>query len=88
MLRERDPSRATVIEQWVEGIATSYTCLPMDVASFRLWARLTARRADRLALDAMIAATALTRGLIVATRNVRDFRALGVPTVNPFRARG
>ena len=34
--------------------------------------------------DSMIAATGLTHGLIVATRNLRDFRKAGVKIVNPF----
>ncbi len=32
----------------------------------------------------MIAATALTHGLTVATRNTKDFRDAGVAVVNPF----
>jgi hypothetical protein len=35
----------------------------------------------------MIAATANVHGLTVATRNVRDFAALGVAVVNPFKGR-
>jgi len=34
--------------------------------------------------DSLIAATALTHGLIVATRNRSDFEKAGVPTVDPF----
>ncbi len=42
------------------------------------------RTSDDHLEDAMIAAVALTRGLIVATRNVRDFEAFGVKIVDPF----
>jgi predicted nucleic acid-binding protein len=34
--------------------------------------------------DSMIAATASLHGLTVATRNVADFEACGVPVVNPW----
>jgi predicted nucleic acid-binding protein len=32
----------------------------------------------------MIAATAKVHGLIIATRNVADFQALGLEVLNPF----
>lgn len=34
--------------------------------------------------DRMIAATALSHGMTVATRNLRDFREAGVKVVNPL----
>ncbi len=36
--------------------------------------------------DALIAATALVHGLVVATRNVADFQRSGVRTLNPWDA--
>ncbi len=39
------------------------------------------RRSSR---DAMIAATALVHGMIVVTRNAKDFQPLGVPFFNPW----
>jgi hypothetical protein len=41
-------------------------------------------RSDNLAADAMIAATARVLGLIVATRNVKDFMPFNVDVFNPF----
>ena len=41
-------------------------------------------RTDALIEDAMIAATAAIHHLTVVTRNGRDFKGLGVPTLNPF----
>ncbi len=41
-------------------------------------------RSDSLIIDAMIAATALVNDLKVVTRNVADFDALGVETLNPW----
>ncbi len=40
-------------------------------------------RAER---DALIAATALVHGMTVVTRNLADFRATGVPLLNPWDA--
>jgi len=58
--------------------------LPLDGTTFRAWAKLMHRRSDDLLVDALIAATAVTHQLVVATRNVRDFEALGLETFNPF----
>ena len=66
-------------------MAAAYNVLPMDAAAFRTWARLMHRRSNTLYEDAMIAATAKVHGLTVVTRNVADFKAFGVPLLNPFK---
>jgi toxin FitB len=43
------------------------------------------RKSDHVIEDAMIAATATVHNLIVITRNARDFKDLGVQTLNPFK---
>jgi predicted nucleic acid-binding protein len=52
-----------------------------DVA--QVWGRLGARGSVS-PIDALIGATAVTAGLTIVTRNVRDFDGLGVPVVNPW----
>ncbi len=37
--------------------------------------------------DALIAASAWRHGLVLATRNVRDFEGFGIALLNPFEAR-
>lgn len=85
--RERDAARAAEIEAWADQVADLWNVLPMDAATFRLWARLMHRRSDSLMEDAMIAATAKRHGLRVATRNVRDFKDFGVDVFNPYISR-
>ena len=84
--RELDQAKADEIEAWLEQLAATSNVLPMDVAAFREWGRLTHRKSDTLLEDTLIAATARAHGMVVVTRNVKDFKALGVRTLDPFRS--
>jgi predicted nucleic acid-binding protein len=84
LTREQDTDKAAQLETWLARVAQAYNVLPMDANAFRQWARLMHRRSDTLYEDAMIAATAITHGLTVVSRNVADFKALGLKVINPF----
>ncbi|MGZ8218767.1 PIN domain-containing protein [Methylomagnum sp.] len=84
LTREQDLGKAKEIEGWLNRVADTYNVLPMDGAVFREWARLMHRKSNTLYEDAMIAATAKVNKLIVATRNIDDFRNFDVRTMNPF----
>lgn len=58
--------------------------LSVDAETCREWARLAHRRSDTVHEDALIAACAKRHGLVVVTRNVRDFVGFEVPLLNPF----
>lgn len=87
LTREQVTDKASEIEAWLDQVAAAYNVLPLDAAAFREWARLMHRRSDTLYEDAMIAATARVHGLTVVSRNVADFKALGMEALNPFTAR-
>ena len=82
--RKQDAVKAKEIKLWLDGVEQSYGVLPADAAIFRRWAQLMHRRPDHHLEDALIAATALVRGLTVVTRNVDDFEPFGAPLINPF----
>lgn len=84
LTRQQDAIKAESLENWLNQVAQSYNVLPMDAACFRAWAQLMHGKSDTLYEDAMIAATAQVHHLQVATRNVADFKALGIKTFNPF----
>lgn len=82
--REQDALKAAEIEAWADQVAATYNILPMDAATFRLWAKLMHRQTNTVYEDAMIAATALMHKLTIVTRNVRDFERFDVRIFNPF----
>ena len=87
LTRRQDPQKAREIELWLDQVEGSYQVLPMDTTCFREWGRLMLGKSDHLLEDGMIAATARTHDLTVATRNVDDFKQLDVQVFNPFKAR-
>ncbi len=84
LTREQDATKASEIEAWADLVAASYSVLPMDGKTFRVWARLMHRKSDTFYEDAMIAATAIVHQLTVVTRNVADFAEFNVSFLNPF----
>lgn len=76
------------LEKWFASSIAAMSCLPLTVETSETWARLLAKlRKVGAAMpikDSLIAASALTHGLTVATRNVHDFKNAGVKVIDPF----
>jgi toxin FitB len=82
--RQQDRAKARELDGWIDRVMRAYAVIPMDGVLFREWSRLMAGKSDDLFEDAMIAATARVHGLIVVTRNVKDFSGFNVSVFNPF----
>jgi predicted nucleic acid-binding protein len=89
----RDEERRMRLEASLERFLSNLpqqNILPFTRVAATQWGRLDGMRqmAGRplSAPDGMIAATALELGLTVATRNVKDFHALGVSLFNPWES--
>ena len=86
--RRRDYAQADALENWLQIVAERFAerILPVDAATALTWGRLTALRPLPV-IDGLLAATALTQDMILATRNLADFQGLGVQLLNPFESR-
>jgi toxin FitB len=80
--------RRARLEEWFNQGIGRIRVLDFDVAIASHWARLLAKLKKKGSAmpikDSLIAATALAHNLTVATRNIVDFRHVGVRLVNPF----
>jgi predicted nucleic acid-binding protein len=76
------------LEGWFEAGVAKIVCLPWDAVTGLRWAKLLASlraRGESMPVkDSFIAATALTHGLTIVTRNVRDFSKTGAKILDPF----
>nr|VFK55874.1 MAG: hypothetical protein BECKTUN1418F_GA0071002_10768 [Candidatus Kentron sp. TUN]VFK61906.1 MAG: hypothetical protein BECKTUN1418E_GA0071001_10738 [Candidatus Kentron sp. TUN] len=86
LMERKDREQGAVLRTWLDGQVIPRfegRIIAVDTAVARRCAGLHVpdRCAER---DALIAASALVHGMIVVTRNVADFAATGVRTLNPF----
>ena len=83
--RRENAEFASELSRWLETLQNLYAdrILPITAPIARRWGVLSARLGHDGA-DLLIAATALTHDLTVATRNTRHFEPSKVNLVNPF----
>ena len=86
LTRTQDKKKAETLEQWLQSISNIHNVLPMTGSTFRLWAKLMHSQTNTVREDAMIAATAIEKDLIVVTRNTKDFKRFKLQLLNPFEA--
>lgn len=84
-IRAKDTGKAAAFEKWLTEILASYEgrILGIGLDEAEIWGRLNF--GGRLPeVDGLIAATALTHGLTVVTRNVKDYVRSNVNVINPW----
>ncbi len=81
--------RRTSLSMWAVRIERDFgeACLPLDAETLKVWGKLYAKHEAKGRnlgfVDSLIAATALVHGLVIATRNTKDFPP-ELKTVNPW----
>lgn len=85
MLKRRDPDRAATLLSAIAALEKAYSdrIIAVDEAVVEEWTRLLGgKNKDRW--DLALAATARVHGLVLVTRNIKDFAGRGVRLLNPF----
>ena len=87
LIGRRDAQQGALLRGWIDNRvlpAFAGRILPVDTQVAQLCARLHVpdRRPER---DALIGAAALGHRLTLVTRNTKDFSAMGLELVNPWR---
>ncbi len=83
--RKSNAEFAAELEHWLEVLLTHYAdrLLPVSANAARIWGKLSAKLGHDGA-DLLIAATAMSHGATVVTRNVKHFAPTGVAVIDPF----
>ena len=80
--------KRTQLLSWLRQGVDRLRVLGLDSGTATVWAELLARlkrKGQAMPVkDSLIAATAIQHQLSIVTRNVADFRQVGVPIINPF----
>ena len=84
-IRTRDPKSATRLRRWLSSLSSQFQerILPVTLPIARTWGKMGAPNPVPT-VDGLLAATAHTDGLVLATRNVSHIESLDIEWVNPF----
>ena len=87
LVRPRDSQQAVALERWLRDVVRAFgdRVLPVDARVADTWGEMSAIRPIPV-VDGLLAATAKTHALTLATRNASDVQGLGAAVLNPFEA--
>jgi predicted nucleic acid-binding protein len=88
LARPRDSGKAAALERWLREVEAAFDgrVLGIDNSVSDQWGRMSAIR-PLPSIDGLLAATPLTNGLTLVTRNDRDVAGLGATVFNPFNSK-
>ena len=83
--QRRDVDQAEALEAWLEAVIHRFSgrILTVDTEEADTWGQISAIRPVPV-VDGLLAATAMTHGMTLVTRNVSDVEGLGVRVLDPF----
>ncbi len=88
LMKVTDAKRRARLESWVQQDVPDWfegRILPIDQPVAIRWGQLVGSSRDPIpAIDALLAATALTHGLTIVTRNIADLSRTGAKILNPW----
>jgi len=86
LARPRDLAKAAALSGWLRQVEAAFDgrVLGVDNAVSDQWGRMSAIRPIPV-IEGLLAATAVSNGLTLVTRNDRDIAGLGAMVLNPFR---
>ncbi|HTH50086.1 MAG TPA: type II toxin-antitoxin system VapC family toxin [Candidatus Limnocylindria bacterium] len=88
LMKVTDAKRRARLRSWVQQEVPEWFAgriLPIDQPVAIRWGQLVGSSRDPIpTIDALLAATALTHGLTVVTRNITDLSRTGVKILNPW----
>lgn len=84
-IRRKDAAQARNLENWLTSLRKQFEgrILPVDEDAANEWASMNVPNPVP-AIDGLIGATAKVHGLVLVTRNARDFAKTKVSVLNPF----
>ena len=86
LLKRKSPEQCFAFENWLMTLRTEYEddILTVTDKISDQWGHMMAKQTKSV-IDGLLAATALTHKLTMATRNVNDFKNTGIEVINPFQ---